>query len=104
VFRAYRVREDRLPTYDEFRRELARIRRVEGAAARRPEGGRGGDEDPAPELGPAELVALHYFAYLERDPGPGLEIRLARFEEDRDGEALTRGFLDSSEYRLRFGY
>ena len=48
-------------------------------------------------------MTLFYFGYLQRDPGPGLHMRLEQFEADGDTRALTAGFLQSREYRARLG-
>lgn len=52
-----------------------------------------------------EFVTLHYFGYLRRDPeGAGFEQWLKTLNSARDPRQITSGFVNSSEYRERFGY
>jgi hypothetical protein len=50
------------------------------------------------------FVALQYFSYLRRDPeGAGFDRWLDELNKTGDFAHVTMGFIDSSEYRERFG-
>jgi hypothetical protein len=50
------------------------------------------------------FVTLLYFGYLKRDPEKtGFEEWLKTLSANQDREHVVDGFLNSSEYRRRFG-
>ena len=50
------------------------------------------------------FVAMQYFGYLRRDPDPDYNKWLAYLNEHPDDfRTMVRGFMNSVEYRLRFG-
>jgi TolB protein len=61
------------------------------------------DEVSAAEFNRA-FVAMQYFGYLRRDPDPDYSKWLAYLNEHPDDfRTMVRGFMNSVEYRLRFG-
>jgi hypothetical protein len=47
---------------------------------------------------------MQYFGYLRRDPDPDYNKWLAYLNEHPDDfRTMVRGFMNSVEYRLRFG-
>ncbi|HEV7904098.1 MAG TPA: Calx-beta domain-containing protein [Pyrinomonadaceae bacterium] len=61
------------------------------------------DEVFAAEFNPA-FVAMQYFGYLRRDPDPDYNKWLAYLKANpTDFRTMVRGFVNSVEYRLRFG-
>jgi TolB protein len=61
------------------------------------------DEVFAAEFNPA-FVAMQYFGYLRRDPDPDYDKWLAYLNANpSDFRTMVKGFMNSVEYRLRFG-
>ncbi|HEX8129696.1 MAG TPA: Calx-beta domain-containing protein [Pyrinomonadaceae bacterium] len=61
------------------------------------------DEVFAAQFNPA-FVAMQYFGYLRRDPDPDYNKWLTYLNEHPDGfRTMVNGFMNSVEYRLRFG-
>jgi hypothetical protein len=54
-------------------------------------------------LGNRGFVALHYYGFLRREPdAAGLESWVALMDRSGDAAQVTKGIIDSVEYRQRF--
>jgi hypothetical protein len=50
------------------------------------------------------FVAMQYYGYLRRTPEPaGYQANLSALERGTSRREMINGFLNSAEYRLRFG-
>ena len=62
------------------------------------------DSDEMMRLGNRSFVILHYFGYLRRDPdGNGINGWTGMLDRSGDATRVTEGFINSLEYRQRFG-
>jgi hypothetical protein len=118
VLRMYEAALGRLPHFEEFMAEMARPREltkeqmIAGLVGRHlPE--RVIDEKKVAQLvdsdelrhrlGNRSFVALHYYGFLRREPdAKGLEGWVALIDRSGDAAKVTKGFIDSFEYRQRF--
>ncbi|HEV2836186.1 MAG TPA: DUF4214 domain-containing protein [Pyrinomonadaceae bacterium] len=118
ILRMYEAALGRLPHFDEFMsemgqpRELTKEQIIAGLAARQ------SHQMPLDEKRVAELadsdemmrrlgnrgfVALHYYGFLRREPdAAGLENWVALMDRSGDAAQVTKGIIDSVEYRQRF--
>ncbi len=48
-------------------------------------------------------IVMHYFGYLRRDPDAAYQEWIKIYNQTGDSRNVTNGFVNSSEYRMRFG-
>jgi hypothetical protein len=46
---------------------------------------------------------MHYFGYLRRDPDAAYQDWINIYNQTGDSRNVTNGFVNSLEYRMRFG-
>ncbi len=46
---------------------------------------------------------MHYFGYLRREPDAAYQDWIVIFNQTVDARNVTNGFINSAEYRARFG-
>ena len=119
VLRLYEVALQRLPHFDEFMNEMARYQPpvtkqqlIQNFVLRHSHeqsidatllAERVDSDDLIQRTADRNFVALHYYGFLRREPDAGgLESWLALMKRSGDATKVTKGIIESVEYRQRF--
>ena len=118
ILRMYEAALGRLPYFDEFMSEMSQPRELTKEQMIARLAGRHLHQMPIDEkrvaevadsdemmhrLGNRGFVALHYYGFLRREPdAAGLESWVALMDRSGDAAQVTKGIIDSVEYRQRF--